>query len=196
MVNSRLEDAEPDEVRALIPSPDKRFVVRRVEASELGLNSIDLERRNVLVLHGIGGVGKSKLGTRLRAWILNESSQDNRWGQIDLPNATRLSACFFDAGGIRGFDVTQVLLALRAGARPLDVQLRAFDLGLRTYWTAAGLGAVPAESGLRHATGIEIAEQVNASVADTLGELGLKFGLAGFSVPSCATSRRFSVSNA
>ena len=76
--------------------------------------------------------------------------------------------------------MTQVLLALRAGARPLDVQLRAFDLGLRTYWTAAGLGAVPAESGLRHATGIEIAEQVNASVADTLAELGLKFGLAGF----------------
>jgi hypothetical protein len=96
----------------------------------------DDPRHNVLSFYGIGGVGKTQLLLRLKAWVTGDQTMRADWGEQPLPRAA--CARYRDLG--RAWTVDAMLLLLRSMAVETGVATRAFDVGLYAWWTHARSG--------------------------------------------------------
>lgn len=121
---------------------------------------------NLLVFHGMGGIGKTSLSHRLERWVERKLPLASGWGP---PPDTRVDATArLDLHGCGGrFDVLDLLLDIR---RSLSITRRSwgsFDLALAAYWTARFPGRdLPA-----HGTLASLQEDISGFVGDILGLL-------------------------
>ncbi|MEW1725069.1 ATP/GTP-binding protein [Streptomyces sp. NPDC093109] len=150
-----------------------------------GFNVEDLEapRTNVLVFHGVGGVGKSTLLRKIEAALTGAEHRPAQWGaptwtQQFLPIRIDLSR-----SASTGSDFERVILTIRlALAGALGRTLPSFDVALRHYWEAVHPGE-PLDEYVRR-TGLTgrfaemLPQQLQAGVGEVAAALQLP-GLAG-----------------
>lgn len=145
-----------------------------------GLADIDLPRRNVLVFHGIGGIGKTKLSRRLQRWVSGSLPSSDPWGPAPAPMPGITSR--LDCAGSESLRFDNLLVDLRSGAADRGIATPAYDLGLLTYWRIANPSTPLAFTRSGRRGWIDSEAQVVDSVTSTLGSLGLSFGSAGLTV--------------
>ncbi|MFE2414977.1 ATP/GTP-binding protein, partial [Kitasatospora sp. NPDC059408] len=106
----------------------------RVAAPGFDVQDLEAARRNVLVFHGIGGVGKTTLSRKLEAALTVAKSRPRQWGEPTWPATPRLLPVRIDLARSAGMDFERLVLTLRLALAGLDRALPAFDLALVRYW--------------------------------------------------------------
>ncbi|MFD8549403.1 ATP/GTP-binding protein [Streptomyces sp. NPDC059649] len=101
-----------------------------------GFDVEDLEapRRNVLVFHGVGGIGKSTLSRKIEASLTSTEGLPSQWGEISWPEGQTILPVRIDLARAAGTDFERVILTIRLALAGLGQPLPAFDLALRRYW--------------------------------------------------------------
>ncbi|MEV5648961.1 hypothetical protein AB0L57_11985 [Nocardia sp. NPDC052254] len=123
---------------------------------------------NVLVYHGVGGIGKTTLSERLEAWSNGESPAVDRWG----PPMPVAATCRIDLHPTRGqVDMVAALVSLRRAFGKVEPRWPAFDVAFAAYWSAIRPGeALP---------GADTEDGAMAEgIADSIGELLSDSGIA------------------
>ncbi|MFE4540262.1 ATP/GTP-binding protein [Streptomyces scopuliridis] len=150
-----------------------------------GFDVEDLEapRTNVIVFHGVGGVGKSTLLRKIEAALTAAEHRPDQWG---APTWTqRLLPIRIDLArsASTGSDFERVILTIRlALAGELGRTLPSFDVALRHYWEHAHPGE-PLDEYIRR-TGLTgrfagmLPQQLQAGVGEVAAALQLP-GLVG-----------------
>ena len=135
-------------------------------------------RDNVLVFHGVGGVGKTSLSVALQSWIEGSVEPDG-WGSA--PDIDRPFRCVrVDLQDSEGFDAERLMLFIRSELADAGMRLDAFDLAVNVYWRLAHPGsAFPAIKNKR--INRHVGDQIDESLTEVLQqELNLEaFGSAG-----------------
>ncbi|MET9954453.1 ATP/GTP-binding protein [Streptomyces sp. NPDC006339] len=142
--------------------------LRRTTAS--GFDPADLEapRTNVIVFHGVGGVGKTTLQRQLEAAL--GGTRPAQWGE-QIWAGPKILPVRIDLSRSAGTTFEDVVLTIRAAlatavARPLP----AFDLALRRYWEAQHPGdpldAYLERGGLASRFGKALPQQTQAALSD------------------------------
>lgn len=104
------------------------------------LRAIDVEdleaaRNNLIVLYGVGGIGKTTLSRTLEAVLAGTVTRPVRWGPLSWPERPALLPIRVDLARSAGTDFERIILTIRAAlAAHLGRPLPAFDLLLRRYW--------------------------------------------------------------
>ncbi|MGW2082454.1 ATP/GTP-binding protein [Streptomyces sp. NPDC001939] len=107
--------------------------MRRVSSPQFDVEDLESPRRNVLVFHGVGGIGKSTLSRKLEAALAGGSSIPPQWGPPAW-DGKRVVPVRIDLAASAGFDFERLVLTLRLALTGLGRPLPAFDLALRRYW--------------------------------------------------------------
>lgn len=115
-----------------------------------GFDTEDLEapRRNLLVFHGVGGIGKSTFSRKLEAALAGAEQRPAQWGEPAWPLG-RILPVRIDLARSAGTDFERVILTIRLALAALGRPLPAFDIALRRYWEHQHPGE-PLEEYLRH----------------------------------------------
>lgn len=109
----------------------------RVRASTINPH----EAHNLLVFHGVGGVGKTALSRKLEAWLRRQSEGSTAWGALPAAMPEHVLTARWDLNNSGGnIDIVSMLVALRAGLVGSGVQWRAFDLAFSAYLSAVDPG--------------------------------------------------------
>ncbi len=148
-------------------------------------------RRNVLVFHGLAGIGKTTLSTTLQGW-LNGANAPEPWGPpvaIDRP----LRSVRMDLDSTEGFDAERLMLLIRAELSDTGCRFDAFDLGLGFFWDFAHPGqdfpAIRSSRGPGKLVGDQIHDSLTAILRDEVGLEG--FGTAGAAVRGLRAMLKF-----
>ncbi len=126
--------------------------------------------RNVLVFHGVGGIGKTTLSRRLEEWASGALADPGEWG---IPPLTRVAASArIDLHGAQGnFNPAAAVVALRRALGQVKPRWPAFDLAFGAWWTAAHPGEKLPGSGEARDNGFSKA--VGATAGALLADLGV-----------------------
>ncbi|MCZ4101077.1 ATP/GTP-binding protein [Streptomyces sp. H39-C1] len=168
-------------------------------------NVEDLEapRRNLLVFHGVGGIGKSTLSRKLEAALADTGQRPAQWGEPSWPTGVRILPVRIDLARSAGTDFERVILTLRLALAGLGRPLPAFDIALRGYWEHQHPGE-PLEEYLRRSTlasrfGKALPEQMQSALGDVAqalllpGTVGSVVGQVTGSLVRALRERRQSV---
>ncbi|MEV5567935.1 tetratricopeptide repeat protein, partial [Streptomyces sp. NPDC052196] len=142
-----------------------------------GIDPEDLEapRRNLLVFHGVGGIGKSTLSRTLEAALTDTEQRPAQWGAPSWPGPSRFLPIRIDLARSSGIDFERVVLSIRLALAGLGRPLPAFDIALRRYWQHNHPGEPLEEyvrrSGLAGAVTKALPEQIQAAAAEVAGAL-------------------------
>lgn len=139
--------------------------------TDAGFDPEDLEapRTNVLVFHGVGGIGKTTLSRKLEAALASSGQQPSQWGDPLWPRK-QLVPVRIDLARSAGADFEQVVLTIRLALTRLGRPLPAFDLALKRYWEHTHPGE-PLEDylrrgGLASRFGQVLPQQLQSALAD------------------------------
>ncbi|AXK36500.1 ATP/GTP-binding protein [Streptomyces armeniacus] len=160
--------------------------------SSPGFDVEDLEsgRRNVLVFHGVGGIGKSTLSRKLEAALGGQ--RPAQWGELPFPTE-HLLPVRIDLARAAGIDFERVVLAIRLALAGLGRPMPAFDLALRRHWEHHHPGE-PLEDYLqrggmlaRFSGALNLPQQMQSALADAAQALALP-GTVGGAIGQIAQS--------
>lgn len=121
--------------------------LRLITESAFDVEDLERPRHNVMVFHGVGGIGKTTLSPKLEAALAGADQRPAQWGgpawsgQRILPVRIDLARC-------AGTSFEDVVLTIRAALAELGRPLPAFDIALRRYWETQHPGE-PLEEYLR-----------------------------------------------
>ncbi|WP_241720661.1 ATP/GTP-binding protein [Streptomyces lydicus] len=97
------------------------------------VEDLEAPRDNVLVFHGVGGIGKTTLSRKLEAALADASHRPAQWG-APAWSGERILPVRIDLSRSAGTDFEQIILTIRAALAELGRPLPAFDVALRRYW--------------------------------------------------------------
>ena len=142
---------------------------------------------NILVFHGLGGVGKSSLSRRLQQWLNGETLSSSSWGPPPCPAvaATGRYDLFDSCGNV---DPAEVVLAIRATLGAIKPKWPAFDLALATWWAAARPG-LPLMT-FRDRPNSPLYEPLVSTLADVLCDVGALNVAVGITAGATRTAIR------
>ncbi|MBK3564830.1 ATP/GTP-binding protein [Streptomyces sp. MBT62] len=155
--------------------------------TDAGFDAADLEapRRNLLVFHGVGGIGKSTLSRRLEAALANAEHRPAQWGEPAW-HGPRIVPVRLDLARSANTDFERVVVTIRlAVAAAVGRPMPAFDIALRRYWDHRHPGE-PLEEYLRRdglvtRFGQALPQQVQAALGEVAQGLALP-GMLGSAV--------------
>ncbi|MGG7568837.1 hypothetical protein [Streptomyces sirii] len=167
--------------------------LRHIAAPGFDVEDLEAPRGNVLMFHGVGGVGKSTLLRKIEASLTAAEQRPVQWGapawagekilpvRIDLARSAST-----------GSDFERVVLTIRlALAARVGQPLPSFDLALRRYWEAQHPGEPLEEyvrrTGLAGKFGQMLPQQMQAAVSEAVGALALP-GLVGSAAGQVASA--------
>lgn len=168
-----------------------------------GFSVADFEapRTNVLVFHGVGGIGKTTLSRTLEA-ALAGGQRPAQWGEPAWP-AGRLVPVRIDLARSAGIDFERIVLTIRLALGVLGRPLPAFDIALRRYWEQAHPGQPLEEylrrDGLAARFGRTLPQQMQSVLADVAqavllpGTVGSAAGQVAGALVKALRERRQSV---
>ncbi|MFI0220136.1 ATP/GTP-binding protein [Streptomyces lydicus] len=143
-----------------------------------GFNAEDLEapRTNLLVFHGVGGIGKTTLSRRLEAALADEVHRPEQW-ERNVHGDARLVPVRIDLARSAGVDFERLVLTLRLALARIGRPLPAFDLALRRYWEHQHPGQSLEEylrsGGLASRYGQALPQQMQSVLGDVAQALAL-----------------------
>nr|WP_240929382.1 ATP/GTP-binding protein [Streptomyces coryli] len=149
----------------------------QAQQQEPGFDVQDVEapRHNVLVFHGVGGIGKTTLSAKIEASLRNTQARPSQWPAPPV----QLLPIRIDLARAAGTDFEQLVLTLRLALTDTGRPMPAFDVFLRRWWEAHHPGE-PLEEYLRRgglaarfAGAIRLPEQLQSTLADVAGALSL-----------------------
>ncbi|MGW7448139.1 ATP/GTP-binding protein [Kitasatospora sp. NPDC054795] len=150
----------------------------RIAAPGFDVQDLEAPRHNVLVFHGVGGIGKTTLSRKLEAALADTARRPAQWGEPAWPAGSRLLPVRIDLARSAGTDIEQLVLTLRlALARHVGRALPAFDIALRRYWDTVHPGE-PLEEylrrrGLAAMAGDALPGQIKGAVGEAAQQLAL-----------------------
>ncbi|MCQ8772094.1 ATP/GTP-binding protein [Streptomyces telluris] len=159
--------------------------LRHIANPAFDAEDLEIPRNNLLVFHGVGGIGKTTLSRKLEMALTSAEHRPAQWGAPTWAGE-RILPVRIDLSRAAGTDVERIVLTIRlalAGAvgRPLP----AFDLALRRYWEHNHPGEPLEEyvrrSGLRGKFAELLPRQMQAAVGEVVGALELP-GMVGSAV--------------
>ncbi|MFH8642333.1 ATP/GTP-binding protein [Streptomyces goshikiensis] len=107
----------------------------RTGAASFDVEDLEAPRTNILVFHGVGGIGKTTFSRTLEAALASAGERPARWGEPAWPARPALLPVRIDLARSAGTDFERIVLTLRlALAAHLGRPLPAFDIALRRYW--------------------------------------------------------------
>ncbi|MDQ1032708.1 hypothetical protein QF035_010290 [Streptomyces umbrinus] len=126
-------------------------------------------RTNVLVFHGIGGVGKTTLPRKVEAALTGAEHRPAQWGEPAW-SGERILPVRVDLARSANINLEWIVLTVRLALTELGRPLPAFDLALRRYWEANHPGQ-PLEDylrcgGLASRAGQALPQQMQSALAD------------------------------
>ncbi|SMF51013.1 ATP/GTP-binding protein [Streptomyces sp. Amel2xC10] len=146
-----------------------------------GFDAADLEapRRNLLVFHGVGGIGKTTLSRRLEAALANAERRPTQWGEPAW-RGPRIVPVRIDLARSANTDFERVVVMIRlAIAAAIGRPMPAFDIALRRYWDHRHPGE-PLEQYLRGDGLIaRFGQALPAQTQAALGEVAQSLALPG-----------------
>ncbi|WP_324616674.1 ATP/GTP-binding protein [Streptomyces sp. NRRL F-5065] len=145
--------------------------LRRVGGPGFDVEDLEAPRRNVLVFHGVGGIGKSTLSRTIEASLQGGEHRPAQWASPVLP-VERTLPVRIDLSRAAGMDFERVVLTLRLAVAALGRPMPAFDLALRRYWERNHPGE-PIEEHLRRggllsrfSSAAALPDQMQSALAD------------------------------
>ncbi|MFB7031542.1 MULTISPECIES: ATP/GTP-binding protein [unclassified Streptomyces] len=144
--------------------------LERVAAPGFDVEDLEAPRDNVLVFHGIGGIGKTTLSRKLEAALAGAEERPVQWGEPSWPGSARIWPVRIDLARSAGTGFEQLVLTIRASLAGLGRPLPAFDLALRRYWEARHPGEPLEEylqrGGLAARFGKALPQQMQSALSD------------------------------
>lgn len=143
--------------------------LQHIAAPGSDVEDLEAPRRNVLVFHGVGGIGKSTLSRKLEAALAGSEERPSQWSEPTWPQA-RILPIRIDLARAAGTDFERVILTIRLVLAELGRPLPAFDLALRRYWEHQHPGESLEEylrrGGLASRAGEALPQQMQSALAD------------------------------
>ncbi|MFD6876994.1 MULTISPECIES: ATP/GTP-binding protein [unclassified Streptomyces] len=160
----------------------------RIPAPSFTVEDLEAPRNNILVMHGVGGIGKTTLSRTLEAALAGAEGRPARWGEPVWPARPTLLPVRIDLARAAGVDFERVVLTIRlALAAHLNRPLPAFDIALRRYWEHQHPGESLEEylrrGGLAARFGKNLPQQMQSALADVAQALLLP-GTVGSAIGS------------
>ncbi|MFF4509240.1 ATP/GTP-binding protein [Streptomyces sp. NPDC001401] len=107
--------------------------VRHMIRADFDVEDLEGPRRNILVFHGVGGIGKSTLSRKIEASLAHSEHRPVQWELPSHPEERTLPVRI-DLARAAGVDFERVILTIRLAVAALGRPMPAFDLALRRYW--------------------------------------------------------------
>ncbi|MFJ8957304.1 ATP/GTP-binding protein [Streptomyces sp. NPDC102381] len=158
--------------------------LRRIAAPGFDVEDLAGPRHNVLVAHGVGGIGKSTFSRKIEASLAQASDRPAQWDAPAWP-IERLLPVRIDLARSSGTDFERVVLSIRLAVASLARPMPAFDLALRQYWERNHPGE-PLEEYLRRggllgrfSNAVNLPGQLQSALADVAQALALPGTVGG-----------------
>ncbi|MEU1161749.1 ATP/GTP-binding protein [Streptomyces sp. NPDC005921] len=144
-----------------------------VTVASFDVEDLEAPRTNVLVFHGVGGIGKTTLSRRIESALTSGEHRPAQWSEPAF--SEQVLPLRIDLARSAGMDFERVVLAIRIALTRLGHPLPAFDLALRHYWEQKHPGE-PLEEYLRRRgfaadVGKALPQQLQSALADVAGAL-------------------------
>ncbi|MFE2698433.1 hypothetical protein [Streptomyces mirabilis] len=145
--------------------------LRLITESAFDVEDLERPRHNVMVFHGVGGIGKTTLSRKLEAALAGADQRPAQWGWGEPAwSGQRILPVRIDLARSAGTSFEDVVLTLRAALAELGRPLPAFDIALRRYWETQHPGE-PLEDCLRRGGlagrfGKAMPQQMQSALAD------------------------------
>ncbi|WP_420077960.1 hypothetical protein ACN6AT_00430 [Streptomyces sp. JL4002] len=107
--------------------------LRHVADPAFDVEDLERPRNNVIVFHGVGGIGKTTLSRKLEAALAGADQRPTQWGEPAW-SGERILPVRIDLSRSAGTTFEDLILTLRAALTELGQPLPAFDIALRRYW--------------------------------------------------------------
>ncbi|MFF8918445.1 ATP/GTP-binding protein [Streptomyces sp. NPDC015032] len=157
--------------------------LRHIADRSFDVEDLEAPRRNLIVFHGVGGVGKSTLLRKIEAALTAAEHRPEQWGAPTWTDRVLPIRIDLSRAASTGSDFERVILTIRlALAGALDRTVPSFDVALRHYWEHVHPGEPLDEyvrrSGLAGRFANMLPGQLQAGVGEVAAALALP-GLAG-----------------
>ncbi|MFJ6785299.1 ATP/GTP-binding protein [Streptomyces yangpuensis] len=157
--------------------------LRRTAGPSFDVEDLEAPRSNVIVFHGVGGVGKSTLLRKVEAALTAAEHRPEQWGAPTWTDRVLPIRIDLSRAASTGSDFERVILTIRlALAGALGRPMPSFDVALRHYWEHAHPGEPLDEyirrSGLAGKFSELLPQQLQAGVGEVAAALALP-GLVG-----------------
>lgn len=159
--------------------------LQHVAGPDFDAADLDSPRRNLLVLYGVGGIGKSTLSQMLEAALADVERRPAHWGEPAW-HGPRIVPVRLNLARSENTDFERVVVTIRlAVAAAVGRPMPAFDIALRRYWDHNHPGAPLEEylrgDGLAARFGRALPEQAQAALGEVAQGLQLP-GMLGSAV--------------
>ncbi|MEU5234609.1 ATP/GTP-binding protein [Streptomyces anulatus] len=158
--------------------------LQRVAGPSFDVEDMAAPRNNVLMAHGVGGIGKSTLSRKIEASLTQPGERPPQWAAPRWP-VERLLPVRIDLARSSGVDFERVMLSIRLAVAALGRPMPAFDLALRRHWDRNHPGE-PLEEYLRRggllsrfSNAVNLPGQLQSSLGDVAQALALPGTIGG-----------------
>ncbi|MEY2233327.1 ATP/GTP-binding protein [Streptomyces sp. BF23-19] len=107
--------------------------LRHVADPGFDVEDLERPRNNVIVFHGVGGIGKTTLSRKLEAALAGADQRPAQWGEPAW-SGERILPVRIDLSRSASTSFEDLVLTIRAALAELGQPLPAFDIALRRYW--------------------------------------------------------------
>ncbi|MFI2214916.1 ATP/GTP-binding protein [Streptomyces sp. NPDC020141] len=155
--------------------------LRRVHDPSFDVEDLEAPRTNLIVFHGVGGVGKSTLLRKVEAALTAADQRPAQWGAPSWKERLLPVRIDLSRAASTGFDFERVILTIRlALAGTPGVPLPSFDVALRQYWEHTHPGEPLDEyvrrTGLTGRVATALPQQLQTAVSEAAALLQLPGG--------------------
>lgn len=158
--------------------------LHRVAGPAFDVEDLASPRRNVLVGHGVGGIGKSTFSRKIEASLTHPDGRPAQWDAPSWPTE-RILPLRIDLARSTGTDFERVVLSIRLAIAALGRPMPAFDLALRRHWERNHPGE-PLDEYLRRGgllsrftNAVNLPQQMQSALADVAQALALPGTVGG-----------------
>ncbi|MFD3779963.1 ATP/GTP-binding protein [Streptomyces sp. NPDC058612] len=143
--------------------------LRLIAGNAFDVEDLEAPRDNVVVFHGVGGVGKTTLSRTVEAALKGAGQRPAQWGEPAWAGE-RILPVRIDFSRSVGTSSEDLVLTIRAALAELGRPLPAFDVAMRRYWEAQHPGESLEEylrrGGLAARFGKHMPQQMQSALAD------------------------------
>ncbi|MEU9321415.1 ATP/GTP-binding protein [Streptomyces sp. NPDC048295] len=154
--------------------------LHRIAGRSFDVEDLEAPRRNLIVFHGVGGVGKSTLLRKIEAALTAAEHRPAQWGAPTWTDRVLPIRIDLSRAASAGSDLERVILTIRlALAEALGRPMPSFDVALRHYWEHVHPGEPLDEYVRRTGLAGKFANMLPGQLTAGVGEMAAALALPG-----------------